>query len=176
MSLSAISKNLFYRFFSYSYRQSVVVNGINNTNLRTHFRSSYDSKHWRYYCERKKWITIILEKTDGTHVKRKGEIGKTLYDALFDDPDFPEFGVCKGTMACSTCHVIFTKEDFNTISKFKKEDESEMDVLDDIANLYPAGDADFRTDTSRLGCCVDIIPEMDGMVIKLPKTRQLLGT
>jgi ferredoxin len=36
-------------------------------------------------------------------------------------------GACEGTLACSTCHCIFTKEMFE---KLEPPDEEELDMLD----------------------------------------------
>lgn len=37
-------------------------------------------------------------------------------------------GACEGTLACSTCHLIFSKQDYDKI-KDKPTDE-ELDMLD----------------------------------------------
>ncbi len=37
-------------------------------------------------------------------------------------------GACEGTLSCSTCHVIFKKEDFDKLPD--KPSDEEMDMLD----------------------------------------------
>ena len=57
--------------------------------------------------------------------------------------DIDGFGACEGTLACSTCHLIFSEEDFNKIDE--EATDEELDMLDLAFGL---------TDTSRLGCQV----------------------
>ncbi|GFR01157.1 adrenodoxin, mitochondrial [Trichonephila clavata] len=112
----------------------------------------------RFYADEKtKWVSIIFEKADGTQMKRRGKVGGTLQEVIGqNNPDFPGFGACDGTVSCSTCHMILQEDIHGTIKMITDE---EQDVLD-----Y----APERTPTSRLGCAVSIIPEMDGMIVKLP--------
>eukprot|EP00904_Undaria_pinnatifida_P008904 jgi/Undpi1/5143/HiC_scaffold_19.g08494.m1 len=65
-------------------------------------------------------------------------------------------GACEGVCACSTCHVIFTGEVFDSLPESSEDEE---DMLDLAFGL---------TETSRLGCQVIVTPEMDGIVVKLP--------
>lgn len=37
-------------------------------------------------------------------------------------------GACEGTLSCSTCHIIFKKEDFDKLPD--KPSDEEMDMLD----------------------------------------------
>lgn len=67
------------------------------------------------------------------------------------------FGACEGSMACSTCHVILTQEDFDRLPELPVEEEQDM-----IDIAYG------QTDTSRLGCQVNLTAEMDGIVITIP--------
>lgn len=67
-------------------------------------------------------------------------------------------GACEGTLSCSTCHVIFRKEDFEKLES--KASEEELDMLDLAYGLTPY---------SRLGCQVNITKQMDGWLITVPK-------
>ena len=50
-------------------------------------------------------------------------------DVVVDnDLDIDGFGACEGTLACSTCHVIMQKADFDKIPN--KPSDEEMDMLD----------------------------------------------
>ncbi|KAI6126904.1 putative YAH1-ferredoxin of the mitochondrial matrix [Pisolithus sp. B1] len=60
-------------------------------------------------------------------------------------------GACEGSIACSTCHVILQPEMYDN------------DMLDLAFGL---------TDTSRLGCQVQVTKEMDGMEIRLPSATR----
>lgn len=68
---------------------------------------------------------------------------------------------CSGIMACSTCHVVIHPDWFNDDgSKVSKPQEAEQDMIDLAYN---------PKETSRLGCQVVLTPELDGMIIMLPK-------
>lgn len=41
---------------------------------------------------------------------------------------FVFIGACEGTLSCSTCHIIFKKEDFDKLPE--KPSDEEMDMLD----------------------------------------------
>ncbi|KZS13929.1 putative Adrenodoxin [Daphnia magna] len=66
-------------------------------------------------------------------------------------------GACEGTLSCSTCHIIFKKEDFDKLPE--KPSDEEMDMLDLAYGLC---------DTSRLGCQITLTESMDGIVVTVP--------
>ena len=65
-------------------------------------------------------------------------------------------GACEGSLACSTCHVIFDAEWYELL---KEATEDEEDMLDLAFGL---------TRTSRLGCQIIITEELDGLTVSLP--------
>ena len=65
-------------------------------------------------------------------------------------------GACEGVCACSTCHVILQDEIYDGLPE---PSEDEEDMLDQAYGL---------TLTSRLGCQIQITPELDGIIIELP--------
>jgi ferredoxin len=69
-------------------------------------------------------------------------------------------GACEGVCACSTCHLIYPMEMFNTLPESSEDEE---DMLDMAFGL---------TETSRLGCQVTVTEEMDGMTVELPKATR----
>ncbi|KAJ9636528.1 mitochondrial matrix iron-sulfur protein [Knufia peltigerae] len=72
-------------------------------------------------------------------------------------------GACGGSCACSTCHVIVESDDM--YDKIPEASDDENDMLDLAFGL---------TETSRLGCQVQMSPELDGLVVKLPQmTRNM---
>ena len=75
-----------------------------------------------------------------------------------DNVDIDGFGACEGTLACSTCHVIFKQEVFNSLPE--EATDEELDMLDLAYGL---------TDTSRLGCQVCISKELSGIEVQLPE-------
>ena len=60
----------------------------------------------------------------------------------------PLEGTCEGQMACSTCHVILAKEDFERLPITSEEEDDLLDLAMHV------------TRTSRLACQV-ILPESD---------------
>lgn len=72
-------------------------------------------------------------------------------------------GACGGSCACSTCHVIVESRDM--YDKMPEPDDDENDMLDLAFGL---------TETSRLGCQVQMTKELDGLRVRLPSmTRNL---
>ncbi|CAG2231576.1 ADX [Mytilus edulis] len=86
------------------------------------------------------------------------KVGDNLLDIIIDnDIDVDGFGACEGTLACSTCHLIFKPDQYEQIHE--KPTDEELDMLDLAFGL---------SDTSRLGCQVIVTKEMDGWEIEVP--------
>jgi ferredoxin len=68
----------------------------------------------------------------------------------------PLEGTCEGQMACSTCHVIVTKEDFD---RLPPASEMEEDMLDLAAGVRR---------TSSLSCQIVLTEDMDGLTVHIP--------
>jgi len=103
-------------------------------------------------------VTYEVGESGEKHTVQAKEGDNLLDVAINNDIDLDGFGACEGTLACSTCHVIFTPEDFAKI-----EDEAtdeELDMLDLAFGL---------TEESRLGCQVCMTKELDGVVVKVPE-------
>jgi len=84
--------------------------------------------------------------------------GDNLLDIIINnDLDIDGFGACEGTLACSTCHVVFSDEDFAKLPD--EATDEEMDMLDLAYGLE---------DTSRLGCQVCMTKELSGITVKVP--------
>ena len=66
-------------------------------------------------------------------------------------------GACEGTLACSTCHLLFKPSDYEKIPELPTDEE--LDMLDLAYGL---------TDTSRLGCQVIVTKEMEGWEMVVP--------
>jgi ferredoxin len=68
----------------------------------------------------------------------------------------PLEGACEGAMACSTCHVIVAKEDFERLPAASEEED---DLLDLAAHV---------TRTSRLACQLILTAELDTLTVRMP--------
>lgn len=85
-------------------------------------------------------------------------MGESLLDVVLNNNvDIDGFGACEGTLTCSTCHLIFKKQDFDQIED--KQTDEELDMLDLAYDLC---------DTSRLGCQIQVNPKLDGVEIRVP--------
>jgi 2Fe-2S ferredoxin len=93
---------------------------------------------------------------DGTRHEIEAPIGATLLE-LAHKHNIDIEGACEGSLACSTCHVIVAPEWYK---KLPPPSEDEQDMLDLAFGL---------TKTSRLGCQIVVTPELDGLVVSLPR-------
>ncbi|KAF7483855.1 Hypothetical predicted protein [Marmota monax] len=66
-------------------------------------------------------------------------------------------GACEGTLACSTCHLIFEDHIYEKLEAITDE---ENDMLDLAYGL---------TDRSRLGCQICLTKSMDNMTVRVPE-------
>lgn len=105
-------------------------------------------------------VTIHFVTTSGERYTASAKVGDNLLDVVLDgDIDLDGFGACEGTLACSTCHLIFTKEQYSIIDNSPCEEE--LDMLDLAFGL---------TDYSRLGCQVLVKKEMLNWEILVPES------
>ncbi|XP_016147815.1 adrenodoxin-like [Sinocyclocheilus grahami] len=102
-------------------------------------------------------VTVHFLNRDGKRISVKALTGESLLDIVVNnDLDIDGFGACEGTLACSTCHLIFEEAVFKKLGPISDE---EMDMLDLAYGL---------TDTSRLGCQVCLRKDLDGMILRVP--------
>ena len=66
-------------------------------------------------------------------------------------------GACEGSLACATCHVVVDPGWFDRLPRPTGDEE---DMLDLAVGLQKH---------SRLGCQLVMTPELDGLVVRLPK-------
>jgi ferredoxin-1, mitochondrial len=96
-------------------------------------------------------------RASGERIKVKGKEGDSLLDVVVNNNiDLDGFGACEGTLTCSTCHLIFSKPDFEKLPD--KPGDEELDMLDLAYDL---------TDTSRLGCQIYLSKDMNGLEVKV---------
>ncbi|KAJ8003869.1 hypothetical protein DPEC_G00152880 [Dallia pectoralis] len=104
-------------------------------------------------------VTIYFVNRDGETISAKGSPGDTLLDVVINqDIDIDGYGACEGTLACSTCHLIFDEDVYNKLGPVTDE---EMDMLDLAYGL---------TDTSRLGCQICLTKSLDGITARVPES------
>jgi ferredoxin len=99
-------------------------------------------------------ITYIDAKL-GTSKTVDAEVGMDLMNVAHEHNIDLE-GACGGELACSTCHLIFEKEIYDTLPEMEEE---EVDMLDLAFKV---------TDTSRLGCQILVREDFEGMTVTIP--------
>ncbi|XP_044608405.2 adrenodoxin, mitochondrial isoform X2 [Equus asinus] len=103
-------------------------------------------------------VTVHFINRDGKTLTAKGKVGDSLLDVVIENNlDIDGFGACEGTLACSTCHLIFEDHVFEKLEAITDE---ENDMLDLAFGL---------TDRSRLGCQVCLTKSMDNMTVRVPE-------
>lgn len=67
---------------------------------------------------------------------------------------------CGGSCSCATCHVYV---DDAFIERLPMPDEMESELLDGVASE--------RRSSSRLSCQLNVTAELDGLIVRIPKTQ-----
>ncbi|XP_006136202.3 adrenodoxin, mitochondrial [Pelodiscus sinensis] len=102
-------------------------------------------------------VTVHFINRDGETLTTTAKEGESLLEVVVNQNlSIDGFGACEGTLACSTCHLIFEE---NVFQKLDAITDEEMDMLDLAYGL---------TDTSRLGCQVCVKKAMDGLTVQVP--------
>jgi len=105
-------------------------------------------------------MTFILN--DGTRKEVDAPVGLSVLEIAHRN-DVPLEGACEGSLACSTCHIVVDKDDYERLPEASEDEE---DMLDLAFGL---------THTSRLGCQITMTEELDGLTVALPTaTRNMM--
>ena len=68
----------------------------------------------------------------------------------------PLEGACEGQMACSTCHVVVSPEDFERLPPASEEEDDLLDLAWGVMR------------TSRLACQITLGEELDTLTVRMP--------
>ena len=99
---------------------------------------------------------IRFFRADGSLDKEvDAKAGQRLLDVAWAACE-PLEGACEGVMACSTCHVIVDKADFEKLPPASDEEE---DMLDFAAHV---------TRTSRLACQIILTDDLQSLDVRIP--------
>ena len=99
--------------------------------------------------------SINFKLRNGEIKKIDAEDGLTLMEVARDN-DLGIEGTCGGSISCCTCHVDIEKDWFDKVGPANPDEE---DMLDLAVDLQP---------TSRLGCQIEVTPELDGLIVNIP--------
>ena len=101
-------------------------------------------------------IKVRFHRPDGTLDKEvEAKPGSRLLDVAWAAKQ-PLEGACEGVMACSTCHVIVNKADFEKLPRASDEEEDLLDL------------AAHATRTSRLACQIILTHDMQTLDVRIP--------
>ena len=103
-------------------------------------------------------------RADGSLDKEvEAEPGQRLLDVAWAARE-PLEGACEGVMACSTCHVIVDRDDFERLPPATEEEEDLLDL------------AAHATRTSRLACQIILTEDMTSLSVRVPpEARNWMG-
>ena len=92
---------------------------------------------------------------DGAVTEAEAHPGERLLDAA-QRAGQPLEGTCGGDMACATCHVIVTADDFPRLSPASADEEDLLDLVPGAAR------------TSRLACQIVLADSLNGLSVRVP--------
>ena len=100
-------------------------------------------------------VKIIVTTRDGTETEIEGEAGLSVMGVIREHGFDELLALCGGCCSCATCHV-YVEPGFDDRLRPKSEDED--DLLDS---------SDQKTDRSRLSCQLQVVPELDGLRVRI---------
>ena len=100
-------------------------------------------------------VTVTFITADGGKVLAEAKPGDRLLE-LGQAAGLRLEGTCEGQMACSTCHVVVSRDWF---AQLPRASEDEEDMLDLAAGVRP---------TSRLACQIELTDALDGLEVQIP--------
>jgi ferredoxin-2, mitochondrial len=100
-------------------------------------------------------VDVTFVTAEGNRVRAHAEPGTPLLE-IGQAVGMPLEGTCEGQMACSTCHVVVSREWFGKIPSASPDEE---DMLDLAAGVTP---------TSRLACQIVLTEALDGLEVRVP--------
>ena len=103
-------------------------------------------------------MKIVATDRKGAEHIIEGRDGWTVMEIL-RDAGLPITAECGGACACATCHVYV---DPAWMDKLGPKQDMEETMLDFAQDLQP---------TSRLSCQIKVSPELDGLVVRMPKSQ-----
>ena len=133
----------------------MVVN--NNIQKNIHTTSTKCHEH----IEGPETINVTFITKEGQKLSVVGKSGeRALYLAHRKGIDME--GACEASLACTTCHVYVESEEEHW-DQLPEATETEEDLLDMAPFLAP---------NSRLGCQIILSPDIDGIVLRLPRATK----
>lgn len=101
---------------------------------------------------------IVIDASGAEHVL-DAEAGRSAMKAATDALIPGIMGECGGCLSCATCHGYV---DEAWAPRLKPPSEAEQDMLSCAVDVLPS---------SRLTCQIEMTPELEGLVVRLPKVQ-----
>lgn len=103
---------------------------------------------------------IVFVEADGRRIEVDAKDGVSVMYAATLNNVMGIVGECGGAAMCATCHCYADPA-------FADKLPPRSDIEDEMLECTAAE----RTELSRLSCQIEIKPELEGMVIRLPETQ-----
>jgi len=104
-------------------------------------------------------VAITFIEPDGSRRTVEAKPGASVMEAAIDNDVKGIVAECGGACSCATCHVYV---DPAWVDKLLPPDPQEDGMLDCVLD---------RTAESRLSCQLEIRPELDGLLVRVPKDQ-----
>ncbi|CAB3722100.1 2Fe-2S iron-sulfur cluster-binding protein [Paraburkholderia rhynchosiae] len=95
---------------------------------------------------------------DGTETAASANVGESVMQTAVSNQVAGILGDCGGSCSCATCHAYV---DDAWVSHMPPAESYETDMLTCAMDVQ---------ENSRLTCQINVTPELDGLVIRLPST------
>ena len=99
----------------------------------------------------------VIDVNGASHILEAVEGWRVM--EIIREHGFEVDGLCGGACACATCHV---EVDESWAAKLHPANDDEEAMLDEVPVVSP---------TSRLSCQIKVSAELDGLVVRLPKSQ-----
>lgn len=104
-------------------------------------------------------VAVTFIEPDGNRRTVEAKPGTSVMEAAIDNDVKGIVAECGGACSCATCHVYV---DPAWTDRLTPPDPQEDGMLDCVLD---------RTDESRLSCQITIEPELDGLLVRVPKDQ-----
>ena len=85
--------------------------------------------------EEAKTVPIIFVEADGTEKCVQAAVGSNLLEVAHDN-DVELEGACGGELACSTCHLIFPQDIYDTLPEKEDDEDDMLDLAFEVTETY----------------------------------------
>ena len=102
---------------------------------------------------------IVIIEHNGTEHKVKADIGQSVMQVAQEHMIPGILADCGGNCSCATCHVYV---DAAWQSRVPPPSQNETEMIECALHV---------TAQSRLSCQVKIVPELDGLIVRMPESQ-----